>query len=109
MTRTGIFMRCSVREVASFHCAAFILRTRPERIAATNTPVPAADSQLMTKRAVSGFALAGATGGMRCTMLCSAGMSHAGREGAPENLEWRSVVLKVMLEKRPFRKSFQGL
>src|SRR2546427_6198201 len=103
MTRTGVFMRRAVRTMASFHWAALSLRNRPDRSAATNTPVPAADSQLMTKRAASGLAFGGATGGMRWTRLCRAGISHAGRESVPENVEPRSVVLKVTPEKRLFR------
>src|SRR5713101_1214565 len=102
MTRMGVFMRRAVRTTASFHWAALNPRTRPETSAATNTPVPAAESQLMVKRAASGLALAGATGGMRWTMLCSAGMSQTGSESVPANLEPSSVVLKVTPEKRLF-------
>src|SRR2546426_584351 len=65
MTRTGVFMRRAVRTMVSFHWAALSMSTIPDRSAATNTPVPAADSQLMTKRAASGLAPKGATGGFR--------------------------------------------
>src|SRR6266545_4909554 len=107
MTRTGIFIRRRVRAVASLHCARFILRTRPDSTAATNTPVPAAESQLIVKRAASGFALGAATGGIRCTRLCRAGISQPGSESVPLNLEPRSVVLILMSEKRPLRYAFQ--
>src|SRR5215472_17517342 len=97
-------MRRAVRRTASFHWAALIPRTRPDSSAATKTPVPAADSQLMTKRAASGLAFGGATGGMRWTRLCRAGMSHAGRESVPESVESRNVVLNVTPEKTLFMK-----
>ena len=103
MTSTGIFIRCIVCTNASFHCVAFSLSTRPERIAATNTPVPAADSQLIANRAASGLALTGATGGMRCTRLCSDGMSHTGSDSVPPNVEPSSVVVNLMPENRSFR------
>src|ERR1700693_2321299 len=96
-------MRCKVRMKESFHCTAFSLRTNPDRSAATNTPVPAADSQLMTNFAASGLALIGATGGIRCTRLFNDGMSQTGSESVPANGEPRSVVAKVTPEKRPFR------
>src|SRR5229473_6571418 len=108
MTRTGTFMRRAVRATASFHWAALSLRTRPDRSAATNTPVPAADSQLMEKRAASGLAVAPTTGGMRCTMLCSPGMSHTGRESVPANVEPRRVVLKATPDKTLLRYVFQA-
>src|SRR5207249_2014664 len=101
-------MRRAVRTVASFHCAPLILRTRPDRIAATNTPVPAADSQLMVKRAASGLAPGSTTGGVRCTRLCSAGMSHAGSESVPVNGEPSNVVLKVTAENKAFRYFFHS-
>src|ERR1700681_585160 len=103
MTRTGIFMRCKVRTKESFHCTALSLRTNPDRMAATNTPVPAADSQLMTNFAASGLALMGATGGIRCTRLFNDGMSQTGSERVPTNGEPSSVVVKVTPEKRLFR------
>src|SRR5512133_669215 len=81
-------MRLAVRTVASFHCAAV--------------------SQLMEKTAASGFAPAGAIGGMRCTSWCRAGICHAGSERLPENFEPRSVVEKVMPAKRLFRNFFHS-
>src|SRR5262252_1692349 len=93
MTRTGVFMRLSVLVTASFHWSAFMRSTRPVKREATKTPVPAAEIQLMVKRAASGLAVAAATGGMRCTMLWSAGMSQAGSESVPAKGEPRSVVL----------------
>src|SRR5437016_9127160 len=100
---TGIFMRCSVWPNASFHCAALSLRTRPDKIAATNTPVPAADNQLIVNRAASGLALIGATGGIRCTRLCNVGMSQTGSESVPAKGDPSNVVAKVAPEKRLFR------
>ena len=97
-------MRRIVCTNASRHCAPDRPSTRPVRIAATNTPVPAAESQLITKRAASGLAFTGATGGVRCTRLCRAGMSHAGSDSVPENFEPSSVVEKVTFENRLFRK-----
>src|SRR5450756_2233163 len=99
MTTTGVVMRRPVRTTASFHCVALKLRTKPDSTAAANTPVPAADSQLMTKRAASGLAPARAIGGVRCTRLGSAGISHAGKDSVPLNGEPRSVVLNVTPEK----------
>src|SRR6266550_8794181 len=96
-------MRRSVWTRASFHCAPVNLSTKPDKIAATKTPVPAADNQLMVNRATSGFALIGATGGIRCTRLCSVGMSHTGSESVPAKGEPRSVVAKVTPEKTLFR------
>src|ERR1700694_3516073 len=96
-------MRCKVRMKESFHCTAFSLRTNPDSIAATNTPVPAADSQLITNFAASGLALIGATGGIRCTRLFNERMFHNGSESVPANGEPRSVVAKVTPEKRLFR------
>ena len=60
MTSTGIFIRCIVCRNASFHWLALSPRTSPESSAATKTPVPAAESQLIAKRAASGFAFTGA-------------------------------------------------
>src|SRR4051794_39891876 len=91
-----------------FHCVAESLRTSPEMSAATNTPVPAADSQLIVKRAASGFAFTGATGGIRCTRLCRAGMSHAGSDSVPPKGEPRSVVLNLMPEKRLLRNALNS-
>ena len=62
--------------VACFHWAALNFKMSPVRMAAKTTPVPAAESQLMTNLAASGLAFTGATGGMRSTRLCSAGMSQ---------------------------------
>src|SRR5437870_8978773 len=75
-------MRRAVRTNASLHCAAVRRSASPERIAATNTPVPAVDNQFKVNLAASGFASALATGGIRCTRLCSEGMSHTGAENA---------------------------
>src|SRR5437870_4694352 len=75
-------MRRAVRTNASFHCAAVRRSASPERIAATNTPVPAVDNQLKVNLAASGFASGLATGGIRCTWLCNDGMSHTGSENA---------------------------
>src|SRR5689334_4197305 len=96
-------MRRSVWRSASPHCGPDRRSTRPERTAATKTPVPAAESQLMAKRAASGLAFTGATGGIRCTMLCSAGMSQTGSDSVPANLDPSSVVENVTLENRLFR------
>jgi hypothetical protein len=65
--------------------------------------VPAAESQLMTKRAPSGLALTGATGGMRCTMLFKSGMSQPGSDSVPLKGEPKSVVLNLTFEKSVFR------
>src|ERR1700693_6606625 len=92
MTRTGIFIRRAVRPTASPHWRPLTRSTSRESRAATNTPVPAADSQLIVKRAASGFASGLTTGGVRWTLLWSAGMSHAGRESVPLNGDPRSVV-----------------
>src|SRR5438309_8372011 len=73
-------MRRPVRTNASFHCAAVRRSASPERIAATNTPVPAVDNQFKVNLAPSGFASGFATGGIRCTRLCSDGISHTGSE-----------------------------
>src|SRR5262252_5627295 len=96
-------MRFNVCTNEAPHCAPLSLSTSPDSKAATNTPVPAADSQLMTKRAASGLAFSGATGGMRCTRLCSAGMSHPGSDSVPLNFEPSSVVEKVTFENRLLR------
>src|SRR5258708_8822058 len=103
MTKTGIFMRCAVRPKASFHWAALSLSTRPERSAATKTPVPAADSQLIVNFAASGLALIAATGGIRCTMLCNHGISQAGSESVPAKGEPNKVVANFTSEKTLFR------
>src|SRR5258706_1977527 len=87
---------------ASCHCAAFNRRTSPDRSAATKTPVPAAESQLIVKRAASAFALGAATGGIRCTILCSDGISHTGSDSVPPKVEPNSVVLNVTPEKSVF-------
>ena len=80
MTSTGTRMRRAVAAMAIAHCFAVRRSISPESSAATNTPVPAAESQLRVKRAASGFAPGAATGGMRCTALCSAGISITGCE-----------------------------
>src|SRR3954470_12136821 len=79
-------MRCAVWRNACFHCAPVRPSTKPETIAATNTPVPAADTQLSVNCAPSGLALAGATGGMRWTSWCSAGISHLGADAPPNRV-----------------------
>src|SRR5258705_4283310 len=96
-------MRRRVWPKASRHCAALSLRTKPDSIAATNTPVPAADNQLMTNLAASGLALITATGGIRCTRLCNDGMSQTGSEKVPMKSEPKSVVPKVTPEKILFK------
>src|ERR1051325_4983408 len=106
MTRTGVFMRFSVREVASRHCAALSFRTMPVSIAATKTPVPAAESQLMANTAASGLAVTGATGGMRCTRLCSAGICQVGNDRVPPRAEPSSVVLIFTPLNRVFKYAF---
>src|SRR3954465_6219283 len=63
MTRTGIFMRRIVCTNTFLHWAAESLSTSPEMSAATNTPVPAADSQLIVKRAAAGLAFRAAPRG----------------------------------------------
>src|ERR1700752_3066787 len=95
MTSTGIFILRMVCMKASFHCVALNLSARPESTAATKTPVPAADNQLIVNRAASAFALTGTTGGIRCTRLCSAGMSHTGSDNDPLSGEPRTAVLIV--------------
>src|SRR3982750_62425 len=108
MTRTGIFMRRIVCTNTFLHWAAESLSTSPEMSAATNTPVPAADSQLIVNRAASGLAFTAATGGMRCTRLCSAGMSHAGSDSVPAKGEPSSVVLNLNPEKRLLRNALNS-
>src|SRR5687767_13107501 len=95
-------MRRRVLIDASLHCERVSLRTRPDKSAATKTPVPAAESQLTLKRAASGMASGATTGGVRCTWLWSAGMSQTGKERLPERFEPRSVDLIGTPEKRPF-------
>src|SRR5215471_4975713 len=85
MTRTGTFIRRAVRDIASRHCAADSLRYSPDRSAATKTPVPAADSQLIVNLAASGFASGLTTGGVRWTLLWRSGISHAGSDSVPLN------------------------
>src|SRR5436190_15665402 len=67
-------------------------KARPDSSAATNTPVPAAEIQLIVKTAPSGFAPGFATGGMRCTFLSRSGIANVGSESVPENFEPISVV-----------------
>src|SRR5256885_10393713 len=88
---------------ASFHCVPFNLSTSPESSAATKTPVPAADNQLMANRAASGLAFTGATGGMRWTRLLSDGISQTGSESVPPKGDPSRVVLNLISEKSPFR------
>ena len=97
-----------VRTNTLFHCAGESRSTSPEMSAATNTPVPAADSQLMVKRAASGLAFTAATGGMRCTRLCRAGISHAGSDSVPAKGEPSSVVLNLNPEKRLLRNALNS-
>ncbi len=99
MTSTGVFIRRSVREVASRHWAPDIRSTNPVASAATNTPVPAADSQFRVKRAASGFAPGGAIGGIRWTRAFSAGMSQNGRDSVPPSFVPRRVVSNFTPEK----------
>src|SRR4051812_5313601 len=108
MTSTGIFMRRAVPTNASFHCAADSPSTSPDSSAATKTPVPAADSQLMAKRAASGFAFAGATGGTRITWLRRAGMSHTGSDSVPASGEPSSVVFTGTSAKTLLRAFFHA-
>src|SRR5512140_2958217 len=82
-------------------------RISPDNSAATNTPVPAADSQLIANFAASGLALIGATGGMRCTMLFRSGMSQTGSDSVPWNGEPSSVVLNVIAENRLFSQTLK--
>src|SRR4051812_40677576 len=86
---------------ASFHWVSDSPSTKPVNTAATKTPVPAADNQLIVNLATSGLALTTATGGIRCTRLWSDGMSHTGRESVPANGEPSSVVLSLTSEKMP--------
>src|SRR5215471_7135167 len=99
MTRTGTFMRFAVRPIASRHWAALSLRKRPESSAATKTPVPAAESQLSVNFAASGLASGLTTGGVRWTLLCRCGISHAGSESFPLKGDPRSVVLILTFSK----------
>src|ERR1039458_1503873 len=100
-------MRRRVRAVASFHWAALNFRAKPVSRAATKTPVPAADSQLMLNTAPSGLAFTATTGGMRCTRLCNAGICQAGSERVPPNFEPSSIALIFTLAKRVLRWAFQ--
>src|SRR5437764_864340 len=79
-------------------CASIILPITPP------VELVAADSQLMANRAASGLAFSGATGGMRWTMLCSAGISHTGSDRVPPKVEPSKVVVNFMPENRLFRK-----
>src|SRR5581483_11859232 len=94
-------------DVASIHCAGLSFSTNPVRIAATKTPVPAADNQLTANTAASGFAVSGATGGTLCTRLCSAGICHVGNDSVPPTADPSSVVLIFTLLNNPFRVVFQ--
>src|SRR3954471_9546836 len=105
----GVFIRPRVCAIACFHCAPDIPSTRPVSSAATNTPVPAADSQLSTNCAASGLALAAPTGGIRWTRLWSAGMSHTGRDSVPVSLEPNSVVSNLVPASRPSSQSLLDL
>src|SRR5882757_11047749 len=75
----------------------------PESSAATNTPVPAAESQLIVNLATSALAFVAATGGIRCTKLCKAGMSQAGSESVPAKGEPNNVVANFTSAKTLFR------
>src|ERR1044071_1606426 len=99
-------MRRSVCENACFHCARVSPSTKPEMIAATNTPVPTADTQLSVNCAPSGLAFGAATGGMRCTRLCSPGMSHLGADSVPVNFEPNSVVSNLTVPNRSLSQAF---
>src|ERR1700733_11519656 len=99
-------MRRAVCRNACFHCAAVSPSTKPEMIAATNTPVPTAETQLSANCAPSGLALGGATGGMRCTRLCSPGMSHLGSDSVPVSLDPNSVVSSLTLAKTSLSQAF---
>src|SRR6185503_18158125 len=107
MTSTGTFMRLAVRAIASRHWAARRRSARPVSSAARNTPVPAADSQLMVKRATSGLAPAAAAGGIRCTRLCRCGISQAGADSGPDNEDPKRWVLMVTADNEPLRYFFQ--
>jgi hypothetical protein len=96
-------MRFAVCTTACFHWLPVSPSTKPVMSAATKTPVPAAESQLIVNLAGSGFAFAGATGAVRCTWLCSAGMSHAGSESVPVKGEPSSVVFTGTFENALFR------
>src|SRR3954469_4567220 len=108
MTMTGIFLRCIVCTNTFLHWAAESLSTSAEMSAATNRPVPEADNQTIVKRATSGLAFTAATGGMRCTRLCNAGMSHAGSDSVPAKGEPSSVVLNLNPEKRLLRNALNS-
>src|ERR1017187_1405816 len=101
-------MRRRVRAAASIHWAALNFRVKPVSRAATKTPVPAADNQFTAKTAPSGLAFGSATGGMRCTRLCNAGICQAGSERVPANFEPSSVVLIFTPAKSALRKLFQA-
>src|SRR6266581_4020531 len=92
MTSTGVFIRRVLRATDSFHYFALMRKARLERSAAMNTPVPAAESQLMVNFAASGFAPGLPTGGVRCTLPSRSGMLQTGREIVPENFDPSSVV-----------------
>ena len=77
--------------------------TIPVRIAATKTPVPAADSQLMENTAASALALGGATGGMRCTSPCREGICQVGSDKVPPRAEPSRVAWILTALKMPFR------
>src|ERR1035437_4792153 len=107
MTRMGITMRRMVRVSSSVHWTGLNFKLRPVRMAAKTTPVPAAESQLMTNLAASGFAFNGATGGTRITRLWSAGMSQKGMERVPPNAEPRKEPLTLMDANTLLRAVFQ--
>src|SRR5439155_4647893 len=92
-----------IRMQASEQGVGCSVRAREEDTEPPEIRVPAAESQLMVNRAASGLALIGATGGMRCTRLCKAGMSQTGSESVPVNGEPSSVEANLMPEKRLLR------
>ena len=92
-----------IRMQASEQGVGCSVRAREEDTEPPEIRVPAAESQLMVNRAASGLALIGATGGMRCTRLCKAGMSQTGSESVPVNGEPSSVEANLMPDKRLLR------
>ena len=83
-------MRLAVRATACFHCAPDSRSTRPVRIAASTTPVPAADSQLIVNFAASGLAPPG-RGRHALHQVVQCGISQTGSDNGPPNFEPKSV------------------
>src|SRR6266702_6411372 len=106
MTSTGIFILRSVCAIACFHCGPRMRRASPDSSAATNTPVPAAEIQLMVNTAASGLAFGGATGGVRWTWRCSAGISHFGSDAVPASLPPSRLVSNLAPESALFIEVF---